>query len=78
MAIYDKGFTVKACTLDEDGRMIAVKIIPESIVICPVFNVEIDAELHFESRDLALESLAKNLSKITEEEEEENEQINID
>lgn len=73
MAIYDKGFTVKACTLDEDGRMIAVKIIPESIVICPVFNVENDAELHFESRDLALESLAKNLSKITEEEEEENE-----
>ena len=70
MTIYDKGFTVKACTLDEDGHIIAVKIIPESIRICPVFNVENDAELYFETRELALVSLSKNLIKITNEEEE--------
>ena len=74
MTICDKGFALKTCTTDENGHIIAVKIIPESITICPVYNVESDHEMHFATRELALEALWKQLNKITNEEEE-NEQI---
>lgn len=73
--ICDKAFCIKACTM-EDGRIIAVKIIPESIAICPVFNVEFDGETFFETRELAIESLVKKMNDLTSktnEEEEENE-----
>ncbi len=73
MTICEKGYSVKACTYNEDGQIIAVKIIPESITICPVFNVEIDEEIYFDSRTETIYKLQKNLSKITNEEEEENE-----
>lgn len=67
MTVYGNYFTVKACTIDANGVITAVRIIPESITISPWFHVENDTEMCFETRELAIESLAKNLVKITEE-----------
>lgn len=70
MTICDKAYAIKACTFDDDGRIIAVKIIPESITICPVYNIETDEEMHFPARVHAIEALWSQLNIITNEEEE--------
>lgn len=69
MTICDKAYAIKACTFDDEGRIIAVKIIPESITICPVYNTEIDDEMHFPTREDAIEALWSELNMITNEEE---------